>query len=152
MNLRKFNWFLWAGLLLSLIAFFSYFSFFVWFPVTRDLPWANLLLFAVAGALLLAGVRRAFAPDRPHPIRSKILAAVVAAVSLAVFGFFIVATFIIARNLPAAQGAPQVAQKASDFSLSDTSGKSVSLSELLASSVNGKQPKGVLLIFYRGYW
>jgi len=152
MNLRKFNWPIWTGLLLSLVAFFSYFSFFVWFPVTRDFPWANLLLFAMAAALLLVGLRRAFAADRPHPRLSKIAASVVAVLSLAIFGFFIAATFVIGRNLPASQRAPQVGQKAPEFSLSDTDGNSVSLSQLLASPINGKKPKGVLLIFYRGYW
>ncbi len=48
MNIRRFNWPIWAGFLLSLIAFASYFFVFVWFPVTRDFPWANLLLFALA--------------------------------------------------------------------------------------------------------
>ena len=135
-----------------MVAFFSYFSFFVWFPVTRDFPWANLLLFAMAAALLLVGLRRAFAADRPHPRLSKIAASVVAVLSLAIFGFFIAATFVIGRNLPASQRAPQVGQKAPEFSLSDTEGNSVSLSQLLASPINGKEPKGVLLIFYRGYW
>ena len=135
-----------------MIAFFSYFSFFVWFPVTRDFPWANLLLFAVAAALLLVGLRRGFAADRPHPRLSKITASVVAVLSLAIFGFFIVATFIVGRNLPASPRAPQVGQKAPDFSMSDTNGNSVSLSELLGLPINGKKPKGVLLIFYRGYW
>ncbi len=53
MNARRFNWPIWAGFLLSLIAFLSYFFVFVWFPVTRDFPWANLLLFAIAAGLLL---------------------------------------------------------------------------------------------------
>jgi hypothetical protein len=34
----------------------------------------------------------------------------------------------------------------------DTTGKSVALSELLTSPINGQAPKGVLLVFYRGYW
>lgn len=152
MNIRRFNWPIWAGFLLSLIAFFSYFSVFVWFPVTRDFPWANLLLFAIAAALLVFGVRRAFSPDRSHPKRSKIAGAILAALSVAIFGFFIVATFIIARRLPASSSAPQISQKAPDFTLNDTNAKPVSLSELLASPINGKSPKGVLLIFYRGYW
>ena len=62
MKTRSFNWRVWAGFLLSLAAFLSYFFVFVRFPVTRDFPWANLLLFAEAAALLLIGVRRAFAP------------------------------------------------------------------------------------------
>lgn len=150
MNVRRFNWPIWAGFLLSLIAFLSYFFVFVWFPVTRDFPWANLLLFAFAAALLLLGLRRAFSPDRPR--RSKIAGAILATVSVAIFGFFIFATFIMARRLPASQSAPQMSQKAPDFTLPDTNRKAVSLSELLASPVNGKPTKGVLLVFYRGYW
>jgi peroxiredoxin len=54
-------------------------------------------------------------------------------------------------------GAPRVGQKAPDFTLPDTAGKRVSLSELLASpaagagEANGKT-RWVVLIFYRGYW
>lgn len=152
MKIHRFNWPIWAGFLLSLIAFLSYFFVFVWFPVTRDFPWANLLLFAIAAALLLVGVRRAFAPDRARPRRSKIAGTILATLSVAIFGFFIFATFINARRLPASHSAPQVGQKAPEFTLSDTNGKSVSLSELLTSQVNGNAPKGVLLVFYRGYW
>lgn len=165
MKIHRFNWPIWVGFLLSVIAFLSYFFVFVWFPVTRDFPWANLLLFALAAALLLAGVRRAFSPDRgpqagsplgevdrPRPRRSKIVAAILATLSVAIFGLFISSIFIIARRLPASHSAPQVGQKAPDFTLSDTNGKPVSLSEVLTSPVNGKLPKGVLLVFYRGYW
>lgn len=156
MKIQKINWQIWAGFLLSVIAFLSYPFIFVKFPVTRDFPWVNLLLFALAAALLLLGVRRAFAPDRPRPTRSKIAGAILATLSVAVFGFFIFSIFIIARWLPASQGAPQVGQKAPDFTLSDTNGKPVSLSELLSAPITGKAasatPRGVLLVFYRGYW
>lgn len=165
MKALRFNWPVWAGFLLSLIAFLSFPIVFVWFPVTRDFPWANLVLFGIAGVLLLVGVRRAFAPDRgpqagsplgvadrAHPTRSKIAASVLTLLSLAIFGFFVVSMFIIARRLPASQSAPRIGQKAPDFTLSDTNGKQVSLAELLASPVNGKTPKGVVLVFYRGYW
>jgi hypothetical protein len=152
MNVRRFNWPIWAGFLLSLIAFFSYFLVFVSFPVTRDFPWANLLLFAMAATLLALGVRRAFAAERSHPTRSKIAGSILVTLSVAVFGFFIFATFIMARRLPVSHGAPQVGKQAPDFTLADTNGKAVSLSELIASPVNGKTPRGVLLVFYRGYW
>lgn len=152
MKVPKLNWPIWAGFLLSLIAFLSYPFVFVWFPVTRDFPWANLLLFAVAAALLLLGVRRAFSANRPHPRRSKIAGAILVTLSVAVFAFFIFATFIIARRLPASPEHPRVSQKAPDFTLSDTNSQPVSLSHLLSSPVNGKPPKGVLLVFYRGYW
>lgn len=150
MNIRKLNWPIWAGFLISLIAFLSYFLVFVWFPVTRDFPWANLLLFALAGALLVVGMRRAFAADRLR--RSKIVGAILTAISVAIFGFFVFGIFVFARRLPASENAPQISQKAPDFTLSDTNGNSISLSELLAAPVKGKPPKGVLLVFYRGYW
>src|SRR6202171_4548308 len=97
MKMRRINWPIWTGFLLSLIAFLSYFFVFIWFPVTRDFPWANLLLFGIAAALLFFGVRRAFAPDRPHPARSKIAGTVLVTFSVGIFGFFIFAAFIMAR-------------------------------------------------------
>jgi hypothetical protein len=153
MKIPKLNWPLWAGFLLSLIAFLSYFLVFVWFPVTRDFPWANLLLFAGAAALLLFGLRRAFRADRPKPMRSKIAGAVLTTLSAAILGFFVFAVFIMARQLPASPSAPHVGQKAPDFTLADTNGKPVSLAGLLAArDEKARSPKGVLLIFYRGYW
>ncbi len=153
MTLRRINWSLWGGFLLSLVAFFSYFAVFVWFPSTRDFPWANLVLFLLAAVLLVFGIRRGFAADRPHPVRAKIGAVVLTALSILVIGFFIFAVFIGARWLPASTGAPQVGQKAPEFTLQDTNSKSVSLAELLSTPIDGNTPpKGVLLIFYRGYW
>lgn len=150
MKARSFNWLVWAGLLMSVVAFVSYFFVFVRFPVTRDFPWASLLLFGVAAALLLVGLRRAFAPERR--LGSKAAGLVAATLSLAIFGFFVFTTFIMSRWMPAAEGAPQVGRKAPEFTLPDTDGRPVSLSELLSTPVNGKAPKGVLLVFYRGYW
>src|SRR5258705_10217237 len=142
MNVRKLNWPMWTGFLLSLIAFLSYFFVFVTFPVSRDFPWANLLLFAISAALSLVGLRRAFAPDLPHPKRSKFAAAVLATLSVTVLGFFIFTIFIMGRQLPASRGAPQVGQKAPDFTLADTNKKPVSLAELLASPVKSEPPVG----------
>lgn len=153
MTLRRINWSLWGGFLLSLVAFFSYFAVFVWFPSTRDFPWANLVLFLLAAVLLVFGIRRGFAADRPHPVRAKIGAVVLTALSTLIIGVFIFAVFIGARWLPASTGAPQVGQKAPEFTLPDTNNKSVSLAEFLSTPIDGNAPpKGVLLIFYRGYW
>ena len=152
MNTQRFNWPLWLGFLLTLAAFLTYFLIFVQFPVTRDFPWLNLLLFVVAAVLLFAGLRRGFASDRPHPVRSKIVSALVATVSVLVVALFVFTIFIGGRWLPASKGAPQVGQRAPEFSLPDTTGKQVSLNELLTSPIDGNAPKGVLLIFYRGWW
>lgn len=152
MNIRRINWPLWLGFLLTLGAFLSYFFIFVKFPVTRDFPWANLVLFLIAGVLLFMGLRRGFASDRPHPILSKIVSSIFSLLSIAVFAMFIFVFFIGGRALPASKGAPHVGQRVPDFALPDTSGKQVSLNELLTTPINGKAPRGVLLMFYRGYW
>ena len=55
MKTGRFNWQLWLGFLLAFVAGFSYPTVFVWFPVTRDFPWVNLLLFLVAAFFLVAG-------------------------------------------------------------------------------------------------
>lgn len=134
---RTFNWRLWLGLLLAVVAFGSYFGFFAQFEVTRDVPWVSFLLFAAAAALLISGWRRA-----PR----KILASIVAALGCLVLGLFVFSVTVGSKGLPASQGAPAVGQQAPDFTLPDTQGRPVSLANLLGQS------NGVVLIFYRGYW
>lgn len=153
MDIRKFNWHIWAGFLLSIVAFLSYFFFFVTFPITRDFPWANLILFIIAGALLLVGVRRAFAPDRSGLV--KIGSVLLATLGVLVMALFIFTTFIAGRWLPSSLGAPRAGNRAPEFTLNDANGKPTSLAELLNTPINvtsTAKPRGVLLIFYRGYW
>jgi hypothetical protein len=152
---RRMNWPLWAGFLLSLAALGSYPLFFARFPVTRDVPWVNILLFGAAVVLLAAGLRRAFSQQALY--RGKISGPILTVASVAFAGIFVHLVFFGSRGLPASHGAPKVGQKAPDFTLPDINGKPVSLSGLLAeaqaaSSDNGKPPRSVLLIFYRGYW
>jgi hypothetical protein len=147
---RRQNWFVWAGFLLNLIAFFSFFLFFVRFPVTRDFPWANLLLFLIAEALLAIGLFRAFA--RAQTYKGKITGPVLSGLSALVLAGFVFVVFILARQLPAVTNAPHVGTKAPEFTLLDTNNQQVSLTELLTSPQNGAAPKSVLLVFYRGYW
>lgn len=158
--IRKINWPLWFGFLLSVFAFLSYPFIFINWPITRDFPWANIPLFVIAAVLLFIGVRRAFRPGRR--LISKIVAPVFALLSMLALAMFVFTAFIAARWLPPSANAPQVGQKAPDFTLSDTTNRLVSLSELLTkplepsrpATVNElpRRPKGVLLIFYRGYW
>lgn len=148
--MKRFNWPLWAGFLLTFLAVFSYEFLFVEWPITRDVPWVNFLLFAAALVLLFIGVRRAFGPGRR--LISKIVAPIVVTISVLVIGFFVFITLIQSRWLPASQAAPAVGQKAPDFTLTDTNGQPVTLASLLSQPINNKPPKGALLIFYRGYW
>jgi cytochrome oxidase Cu insertion factor (SCO1/SenC/PrrC family) len=72
--------------------------------------------------------------------------------SLLIVAMFIFTSFVASRWLPASTGAPQVSQKAPEFTLKDTGNKAVSLTDLLSQPINNKPPRGVLLVFYRGYW
>lgn len=152
MNVRRLNWPLWAGVLSTLIGAFSYIAVFIWFPITRDFPWVNLLLFLVAAVFLWQGVRRGFARDQTHPTRSKIVTSIFTTLSVLIIALFLLSFFVFARLLPPSTGAPQVGQKIPEFTLPDSTGRQVSLNELLTTPIEGKAPKGVLLIFYRGYW
>src|ERR1044071_6353255 len=133
MKLRAINWPIWSGFLLAVIAFLSYPFFFINWPVTRDFPWASLLIFAVAAVLLLIGLRRAFKPGRR--LISKIIAPILAILSLLIVASFIFISFIESRRLPASLAAPTVGQKAPSFTLTDTNNKSVSLAELLSNPI-----------------
>ena len=158
--MKRFKWAIWAGFLLTLISGFSFLFFFINFPITRDFPWVNLLLFAIALALIAVGLRRAFAVPQPaeggarRSILSKIVASGLATLSVLMIGLFVFSVFVVSRWLPPSTGAPQVGQKAPEFTLSDMSGREVSLSELVAAPIPGQTnaKKGVLLVFYRGFW
>ncbi len=146
---RRFNWPLWAGSLLSPVAFLSYPFLFERWPVTRDVPWANLLLFAAAAALLAIGLRRAWRAERRR-IAHMGVALVVLSLSGIVFANFAVTVFVHATRLPASAHAPQVGQQAPDFTLPDERGWPTSLTALLSSdpvAAGAPSQRGVLLIF-----
>src|SRR5262245_52506533 len=124
MSRRSVNWPLWIGFLLSPVAFLSYPFVFERWPVTRDFPWANFLLFGVSALLLVMGVRRAFVPGRLRWLRIGV-SLVAATLSVAVFGMFATTVFVLARRLPASAQAPAVGQRAPDFTLPDESGAPV---------------------------
>jgi len=54
--------------------------------------------------------------------------------------------------MPALAAALRVGAKTPDFTLADSDNKAVSLAGLLTEPICGAAPKGVLLVFYRGYW
>src|SRR5438552_12506237 len=126
MNVRRFNWPIWVGFLVSLFGAASYLFIFVRWPITRDFPWVNLLLFAIAAVLVFIGLRRAFAsqkgqdPDREgggrfHSRASKIFSSIGALLTVSIIGFFLFGFFVASTWLPASHGAPQVGRTAPDF-------------------------------------
>ena len=143
---RKWNWPIWVGFVVVVVGLFSY-GFFARFPMTRDFPWANFLLFGIGIALLIAGLFRGF--GRPQVYRGKIFGSIFAAIAVLVVVFFSYGIFYAMRQVPASAGAPRVGQKAPDFLLLDQNGKPVGLGDLLSGP---EGPESVALIFYRGFW
>ena len=156
---RSWNPWVWFGFALTVASIIAYPVFFVRFPVTRDSPWAALLLMAVGIVLLATGIARAF--RRPDAYRGKIFGSILGLLTALLVGVFLIAVFYVARQTPASHGAPKVGEVAPDFTLPDSQGHNVSLSSLLSSTfipdppvagAGSGQAAAVALIFYRGYW
>jgi len=147
-NQKRTNSALWLGLLLTILAILSNSLYFLRFPASL-LPWLNVALPVIGLLFLLLGLSRAF---RQSPIyRGKIWGSLVT-----VFAALLCAgslwLFVHARDVPRSAGAPQVGQRIPDFTLPDTTGKPVSLSQLFSAPPGIAPPRAVLLVFYRGYW
>jgi hypothetical protein len=148
--MKRINWQIWTGFVLSLVAAFSYPFVFVTWSATREFPWAILVLFAIAFVFLFFGLRRAFKPEKR--IVAKIFSSLAAAFGVLLLAALLFMIFVMGSWLPPSTGAPQVGQKAPEFTLTDSNDRPVTLAQLLTEPVNNKPPRGVLLIFYRGYW
>jgi len=160
----------WIGLLLAVAAMLSNAGFFLGLPGPKLIAWLGVI-FAIAALVCAAvGIMRAF--RQPQVYRGKVSSSILGALSLLICGLVAVAS-ISSRALPSSAAAPQVGQKAPDFTLTDTSGNKVSLGQLLGkadssalphsatagsiasganSNIAATPPKAVLLVFYRGYW
>lgn len=152
MERRRRNWHLWTGFLLCLLGVISYFFLFYRWPVTRDVPWANFLILAAGLGYLASGLRRAF--GQSQEFKGKIAGPILGVLSFALAGFFCFLIFYATKQLPKSAGAPKVGQRAPEFLLTDVNHQQESLASLFAAPLPGTQnpPKGVFLVFYRGYW
>jgi hypothetical protein len=151
LNEHRRNWHLWLGFVLCFVGFASL-PLLARFPATRDVPWVNVLFLGTGLALLFVGLRRAF--GQPQQYRGKITATILGAVSVLIVALFCFVVFYQTRQLPASTGAPKVGEKAPEFVLPDTNNQPISLASLLSTPLVNSQtpPKGVVLVFYRGYW
>jgi hypothetical protein len=141
---RHWNGTIWAGFAIVIVAVVSYIPIFAIFPVTRDIPWANYLLFLLGGGLLAVGVRRAFRDSERY--RGKISGSILAVLSVLLCVFFVGTILYFSKQIPSAQTALRTGQLAPPFILEDIARKQVRSSELL------KGHRAVVLVFYRGYW
>ena len=139
---RQWNWPIWVGFVVSVGGLFSY-EYFAQFPVTRDFPRANLLLFGIGAVLLLIGLFRAF--GRPQLYRGKVFGPILTVIAFLLFAFFSYEIFYVLKQVPLSAQAPHVGDKAPEFTLSDQNGNQVALADLISCN-------GVVLIFYRGHW
>ena len=148
----------WWGLLFAIVALGCNGAFFLNLPFQGAVAWLSLLFAIVALTLLAMGLRLAIV--YPKIYRRRALTVIVTAIAIIPAGLSVLG-FVATRKLPSATAAPQVGQRVPDFTLADTSGRPVSLDQLLAASsavspgelsFESRAPKAVLLIFYRGYW
>jgi hypothetical protein len=152
MAAKLWNWQLWAGFGLSIGALVGYVY---WVNETRAVFWPALLLFLVAAVLLFSGLKRR--SREPELYRGKIVAYVLTTLSVSILGLFGFVVHQVSRIFPEAKNAPRIGQRAPEFSLVDANGNNFTLTQLLSTSItnsgNTERPtKGVLVVFYRGYW
>src|SRR5215469_3288189 len=145
-NSKAWNWRLWVGFALALVAAFGYP---LTFPVTRSVFWIGLVLCIAALVLLVSGMKLAF--SHPESYRGKVAGPILTTASVLMFVLFGVMSYLMPKAYSVARNAPRVGNKAPDFALVDTQGRPVTLSQLLSAPVpgasNGSQAsRGVLLV------
>ncbi len=139
----------WMGLLLTLLGALSNGLPFIGFPAA-PVPWISLVLSLIGFAVALLGLWRVFGQSTFY--KRKLSGSIAAAFSL-LFLAGAVVFFWDARHIPAESAtAPQVGQRVPDFTLPDSAGHSVSLTQLFSGLARKEPPKALLLVFYRGYW
>jgi hypothetical protein len=152
MAAKVWNWRLWAGFGLSIGVLAGYV---VWVNETRAVFWPALLLFTVAAALLVSEWKRRSRERELY--RGKILGYVLTTISVLIFGLFGFVAYQVSRVFPDSKNAPQIGQRAPDFLLPDANGQNFTLGQLLSTPITNSggatsATKGVLVVFYRGYW
>lgn len=143
------NWRLWVGFVIALLAPFAYFSL---FEIVPGALWISITLFVVAFILLIAGLRRAFA--QPESYRGKIAGPILSVFALLMVGALAGGNYMMRQAYSQARNAPRVGDKAPEFALTDAAGRKVTMTQLLSTPLagSGRVPRGVVLVFYRGYW
>jgi hypothetical protein len=140
---RRRNLIIWAGFAVVLLGAFSYLPLFANMAITRDIPWANFLLFIAGVVMIAVGLKRAY--GAPDAYRGRISGSILGVLSLLSIGLFSYGVFVLTK-VPSPQGPPKPGDPAPRFTLANTEGAQVGLADLL------KDRRAALLIFYRGSW
>lgn len=125
----------WIGPILALVAVGSYFALFVNWAITRDVPWVNLILLALALAASIAGLVRA---------RRRVFATGGLVLTLALSGFFVWYCYVFSYDIPSAELALDVGAPVPALVLRDDRGQDVELAKLSRDKL--------VLVFFRGHW
>ncbi len=125
----------WIGPVLAFVGVASYFALFLNWPITRDVPWVNLILLALATAASIAGLMRS---------RRRVLAAGGLVITLGLAGFFLYYTYVSSYDIPSAELALDVGAPVPALTLVDDRGAQVELASLSREKL--------VLVFYRGHW
>jgi hypothetical protein len=131
---RRRNHLIWIGSLVAIFGLVSYFVVFARYPALRDTAWLNLLLVLAGLTLSVVAIRR----------RLSFLSVAGALLSLVCAVLLAGYVFVLSEQLPGTAGVVAVGAPAPDFSLTDQSGATVSLSDFSG--------RPLVLVFYRGFW
>lgn len=152
MGAKLWNWQPWAGFGLSIGGLAGYV---LLVNETRAVFWPALLLFAVAALLLFSGLKGRSRESELHG--GKIAGYVLTSLSVLILGLFGFLVYEVSKVFPEAKNSPQIGQRAPQFSLVDANGENFTLAQLLSTPITNsgsaaRATKGVLVVFYRGYW
>lgn len=125
----------WLGPIIAFFGVASYFTVFAQWPVTRDVPWVNLILLAVALGLSIAGLARS---------RRRVLASGGLALTIFLSGFFGWYCYVFSQDIPSAELALDVGATVPAIVLRDDQGQDVDLAAISRDKL--------VLVFFRGHW
>jgi hypothetical protein len=130
----------WLGPLVAVAGVASYFTLFYRWPLTRDFPWLNLALLALAVGLSLRGFQGFASGTRV----ARAGAVTSLALSAALSALFVWYCFGLSYGLPSEERALAVGAPVPALTLRDHMDRNVDL------AAAARQP--LVLVFYRGHW
>ncbi len=134
----RFNHRAWIGPLVAIFGLLSYFTLFYRWPLTRDLPWLNLLILLAAIGVSLTALPRA------RSTAGRVGGGVGLFVSVALAGLLCFYVFSLSYRLPDAGRVVDDGTRLPEISLASARGEAVDV----AAAARDK----LILVFYRGHW